>query len=539
MKKTLKFLSILVAFLTIFSSFAACDINTILSGGGETSVDIGEETTAGNTETTECIDGETTVSEGEETTEGVGEETTVSGCEETTEGIGEETTVSVGEETTTKDDILEVMPDVDKKDNDCIFYLSVLPDTNPMDHYWVEESDNDVLSLALYERQESVKNYLGVEVLASSAGSYLDYTEAFKTAVNNKAGGVDTLLTHVSAGVAGLLTGGYLTPFGDLPGVDLDADYWNKDFMEDLSVCDEYLLGFSDFNILNTHVIAFNVDLLEKYNDCFYKSVYQMVDDHEWTLQQFIDIAKLGHIDNGSVDKNQYGLTGLQWVPWCGFLQSCGVNLVEMNDKGMYEISYMNDVYKERTQYVVAALTELAAAKYSCVDYMSVGVPTVPFESGRALMTLTSTLDIDNYLNYDIYFGILPYPTYAKGEEYRSLQWGGYLAVPAYMENENMVGETLEMLSFYSKGVKTAYYQKLLGKQIADNPDDIRMLEIIWDSVCTDFGQAFEETCGNPLYMLPQVTSGMVSLTDFYNGRTVGGNTEIARFLRKVDKKYN
>ncbi|MBR3686146.1 MAG: extracellular solute-binding protein [Clostridia bacterium] len=456
-------------------------------------------------------------------------------------GDEEATTGGNGNETTTKgDETTEVMPDIEKKNYDSAFYLSVLTDSNPMEHYWVEESDNDVLSAALYERQEKIKNYLGVEVLASHAGSYMDYTEDFKTAVKNKSGGVDTLLTHVSSGVSGLLTGGYLAPFGDLPGVDLDADYWNQDFMDDLSVCDEYLLGFSDFNILYTFVIAYNVDLLAKYDDALNKSVYQMVDDYEWTLQQFIDIAKLGYIDNGAVEKNQYGLTGQQWVPWCGFLESCGVNLVEMNDKGTYEISFMNDVYKERTQNIVVMLTELAAAQYTCVDYMVAGTTmTVPFETGRALMTLTDTNLLDNYLNYDIDFGVLPYPTYDTNQkEYRSLQWGGYLAVPAYMENEDMVGETLEMLAFFSEDVKTAYYQKLLGKQIADNPDDRRMLEIIWDSVCTDFGQTFDEICGGTLYMLPQVTSGNVSLTQFYEGRASGGNTSITNFLKKIDKKY-
>ena len=462
-------------------------------------------------------------------------------CEGGKDGDEETTTSGNGNETTAKgDETTEVMPDVDKKNYDSAFYLSVLNDTNPMDHYWVEESNNDVLSAALYERQEKVKNYLGVEVLASLAGGFETYTEDFKTAVKNKSGGVDTLLTHVSSGVSGLLTGGYLAPFGDLPGVDLDADYWNQDFMDDLSVCDEYLLGFSDFNILYTFVIAYNVDLLAKYDDALNKSVYQMVDDYEWTLQQFIDIAKLGYIDNGAVEKNQYGLTGQQWVPWCGFLESCGVNLVEMNDKGTYEISFMNDVYKERTQNIVVMLTELAAAQYTCVDYMVAGTTmTVPFETGRALMTLTDTNLLDNYLNYDIDFGVLPYPTYDTNQkEYRSLQWGGYLAVPAYMENEDMVGETLEMLAFFSEDVKTAYYQKLLGKQIADNPDDRRMLEIIWDSVCTDFGQTFDEICGGTLYMLPQVTSGNVSLTQFYEGRASGGNTSITNFLKKIDKKY-
>ncbi|MBE6684451.1 MAG: extracellular solute-binding protein [Ruminococcaceae bacterium] len=510
MKKSFKILALLLSLVMMLSVFAACD-----NGSGD-----GDKT--GDEETTTTGSGETTVSGSESNNDS-----------------NSESDSNKGETTTKVEEVTEVMPDIDKKDYGAEFYLSVLNDTNPMDHYWVEESNNDVLSAALYDRQEKVKNYLGVEVLASMAGHFETYTEDLKTAVKNKSGGIDTLLTHVSSGVSGLITGAYLTPFGDLPGVDLDADYWNQDFMEALSVCDEYLLGFSDFNILYTYVIAYNVDLLAKYDDALNKSVYQMVDDYEWTLQQFIDIAKLGHIDNGSVEKSQYGLTGQLWVPWCGFLEACGVNLVEINDKGMYEISYMNDVYKERTQNIVTALTELAASKEVCVDYQSVTAPKVPFESGRALMTLTATINVDDYLNYDIDFGVLPYPTYDTNQkEYRSLQWGGYLAVPAFLEDEEMVGETLEMLSFFSEDVKTAYYQKLLGKQIADNPDDRRMLEIIWDSVCTDFGQTFDEISGNPLYMLPIVTSGTTSLTSFYEGRTNGGNKSIINFLKKVDKKY-
>lgn len=482
MKKSFKLLALIMAVIMLVAVFAACD----QSSGQD------EETTAGNSTTT---------------------------------GKNEETT--------------EVMPDIEKTNYDKTFYLSILPDSNPIEHFWVEESNNDVLSAALYERQEKIKNYIGVDMYASSAGAFQTYTEDFKTAVTNKSGGVDTLLTHVHSGVSGLISGGYLTPFEDLPAVDLEADYWNQEFMDAISINDHYLLGFSDFNILYTYVIAFNVDLLAKYEDALDKSVYEMVDDHEWTLQQFIDIAKLGYIDNGSVDKNQYGLTGLQWVPWIGFLEAAGVNLVEMNDEGKYQISYLNDIYKERTQNVVTMLSDLSAAEYTSLDFQTSAKPTVPFESNRALMTLTATIEIDDYLNYDVDFGVLPYPLYDTKDEYRSLQWGGYLAVPAYLESEQMVGETLELLAFYAEDVKTAYYQKLLGKQIADNPDDRRMLEIIWDSVCTDFGQTFEEICGAPLYMLPITTmAGQQSLAQFNDSRTGSGNTAISKFFKKVDRVY-
>ena len=460
--------------------------------------------------------------------EGTTDETTVNN--EDTNGSGDETTG-------------EVMPDVEKKNYDATFFLSVMTDVNPMDRYWVEESNDDVLSAALFERQEKVRNYLGVEVYATPTAGYQEYTEAFITAVKNRSGGVDTLLTHVSSGVSGLITEGVLTPFEEMEGIDLDADYWNQEFMDALSINDHYLLGFSDFNILYTYVVAYNKDLLVKYEDKLDKSVYDMVDDYEWTLQQFCDIAKLGFINNGSEDKNQYGLTGLQWVPWCGFLEAAGVNLVEMNDQGTYELSYNNEIYYETTQGVVNLLSDIAAAEYTNVDFGSTGPATVPFESNRSLMTLASTNELPAYLNHDIDFGVLPYPVYASNQkEYRSLQWGGYMAIPRHLENKAMVGETLEMLSFFSEDVKTAYYQKLLGKQVGEDPNDRRMLEIIWDSVCTDFGQTFDEVTGFCLYMLPSVTAspdkGGVSYAQYTKGRISQSKGAIKAFFKKVDKNY-
>ena len=103
MKKSFRILALLLAVIMMVSVFVACN-------GGEGTTD---ETTVNN---------------------------------EDTNGSGDETTG-------------EVMPDVEKKNYDTTFFLSVMTDVNPMDRYWVEESNDDVLSAALFERQEKVRNY--------------------------------------------------------------------------------------------------------------------------------------------------------------------------------------------------------------------------------------------------------------------------------------------------------------------------------------------------------------------------------------------
>ena len=443
-------------------------------------------------------------------------------------------------------DSAEKVPEtVEKKDYGSEFFLSILTDVNPLRYYWVEKSEGDAMSEALYARQEKVYNYLGVEVVASSAGTFTEYIESFRDAVLKRDGSVDCLISHVSYGVTGIVQDMYLKDFNELQGVDLDQDYWNEDFMDSLAIDGSRYLGFSNFNILYTYVITFNKDMFDQYAGSMEKSIYQMVEDYEWTLDEMISLAKLVSIDktgNGKTEDDVYGLTGLQWVPWVNFFQSSNINMVEANESGTYEIAFMNSVNKERTNLLVKKLKEFANSEYAYLDYQSTAAPKVPITSGRSLMQLASTYHLEGYLKYDVDFGVVPYPmfdTNQKNVGYRSLQWGGYLCVPSYVDNELKVGETLEVLAFYSDDVMITFYEKMLGKQVADVPEDAKMLdEYIWANVTSDFGQTYGDAAAYVLYFLPRVTrdtsEGGYEMMSHYNSFYKTTNRSIDSFVKQV-----
>ena len=470
---------------------------------------------------------------------------------------GSDTTADGKDDKNNKEDAtdaeVEATPDsvgIDKKNYDEEFYLSILPDSNPEKYFWVEEAEGDAMSEAVYARQEKVYNWLGVTIKEKSAGNHKTYIEPFKTAVTNKDGSVDTLITHVSQGVAGLVQEMYLQDFQDIPGIDIEQDYWNHEFMDALSIADNYYMGFSDFNILYTYVIAFNKSMLnslalETYSE---QELYARVTGGEWTLDAFLDLAQKGFQDKG--DKDVYGLAGMQWVPWIGFLHASNINYVDQNEKGEYKIALMNDVNKEKTANLVDKLKNFSSSSYAQLTFPvngSISAPEAKFTDNRALMYLSSTYSLVDYLDSDVSFGVLPYPMYdseqydpnAESLGYRSLQWGGNLAIPAYLRNPEMAGETLELLAFYSGPVQTTFYEKLLGKQVAEAPDDARMLEIVWNSVCSDFGQTFSDECGGTLYILPNVTwpgSGGQELVSHVASKESSGNKKISAFIKRVDK---
>ena len=448
-----------------------------------------------------------------------------------------------------KETVSEAIPEnIEKNNYNKEFYLSVLPDTNPIDYYWVEKSEGDAMSEAVYARQEKIYKDLGVEIIGKSAGSYRDYAPTFKTAVMNKDGSVDTILTHVSTAVASFVSEMYLQNIEDVPGVDLDQDYWNRDFMDSISIADNYFLGFSNFNILYTYVIAFNKDMMDQYAGSMEKSVYELVEDYEWTLDEMLALAQLVSSDrtaDGKTEDDTFGLTGQQWVPWIGFLHASNINLVEMNEKGEYAISVMNSINSEKTADLVQKLKDFSASKYGFFEFpsgSSIAQCRVPLTTGRTLMQLTSTYSLNSYLDYEITFGVLPYPMYDTAQKdvgYRSLQWGGYIGVPSYLNDPQMVGETLELLAFYSDDVMITFYEKMLGKQVADVPEDRKMLDIVWASVCTDFGQTYGEECSNILYFLPHVTwpDGGKELVSYLASFERTSNRSLMQFVKIVEKK--
>ena len=451
-------------------------------------------------------------------------------------------------------------PDVERKDYGDDFNLYVAESNGGIRLWYMDDDLNrgSALDEAVYQRQERVRKHLGVEFVRVnySDNGYNTYWKNVQDAVQNKDGTLDALITHVHGGVSSLISENLLYNLGELEGIDVDAEYWHKDFMNTLEINGEYFLGHSDYNIMVTYVIGYNKKLLDQYGAGLEKSVYDMVRDGEWTLDAMMNLAKLVYVDetgDGKSADDTFGLTASPWIAFNGFLTSSGIPMVSVNESGKYKIALNQDVYQSKANDLVEFFRNLDNAKYTYFSY-SVGTvsknPTpVALSSGRTLMNVLSTNQLESLLDFNLEFGVLPYPLYDQNQYksgtadlgYKSLQWGGYLGALSYMKNPALVGETLEMLSYYSENVKITYYEKVLGKRIADMPDDAEMLEIIWNGISTDFGQTFNDVGGNNsgvCYTVPQLMlpGNSQNLSSYLGSRTNKVETEFEKFLDSIEK---
>jgi hypothetical protein len=80
----------------------------------------------------------------------------------------------------------------------------------------------------------------------------------------------------------------------------------------------------------------------------------------------------------------------------------------------------------------------------------------------------------------------------------------------------------------------------MLGKQVADVPDDRKMFDIVWDSVCTDFAQTYLDECPSTLYFLCYVTwpgEGGKEPLSYLASFERGSNRQLQAFIKVVEKK--
>ena len=471
-----------------------------------------------------------------------------SGNEKHTEADSSETNATSVEQADTAESETEFSPDIDQKDYNTEFFLSIQPEHNTFHQHWVEESDNDVLSQAVFDRQQKIYSYLGVDIIGSATLTGRDYADPFKIAVKNKDGSVDTLLSHVYHGIDSFITGNFLADISSFSQINLSADYWDLDMMEDAAINGKYYLGKSDFNLLWTFVVAYNKDMMDKYADALDESVYEMVDNYHWTLDKMISLANMVYIDStgdGQSVDDTFGIIGCQDIAFCGFLHSSNINIVEQNESGAYVLSAYNELNKAKTTEIIEKIHGLAKSDYAWFWKYNEGHISIGLQSGRALLSLSDTKGhLPSYPNYDVRFGVLPYPMFDEAQKdvgYRTLQWGGYICVPTYLTDRNMVGDTLEMLAFYSQDVHVAFYEKLLGKQASESPDDTRMLDIVWDNLCTDFAQTYYGTLLDTqiLFIVPRLTyeDTTNNLASFVAGQEKTVNKKIEKFIALASKQ--
>ena len=390
----------------------------------------------------------------------------------------------------------EKQPAVAKKDYDEEFTVIYCADTFNKGYFFIEEEDRQAgndMDDKVYERMLKVEEYLGVDVIAENGGNFQEYTTPLKNAISAGDDAYQMVMTHVYMEVANLITSNYFRDFQEFDSLQLDADYWNYGLMDDLSINDKMYCGYNDFCLANCYLIGFNKEMVAEYSSTI-GNLYEQVRNKEWTIEKLMEYTSLVSRDNGDGnwdDQDTYGFACHAWVPLVSFQHAADIPIVKEGADGEFYVSPMVD-NAER----IVALDELI---YSFMNAESTytwnpfdGKPQLNLKSGRVMFEIVNNYSLVSTKEEDVKVGVLPYPKWDKAQaEYKTLSWNGVLGIPTTVKNDEMVGDAIEMLAWYSEPVCTAFYETLLGSKVADAPEDVEMLNIVWAGQVSDAGLVY------------------------------------------------
>ena len=384
-----------------------------------------------------------------------------------------------------------------------------------------KSGNSSVLNDVLYETNTLVEDHLGI-VMEYEYVEHVPGTSAlFKKVQPTVMSGDDVYQLCIidnMRNVSPFVTQDCSMDFYELKDVNLDQPYWNRKVIKDLEIGNCAYIATGDLCYYQVLPLYCNKDLL---TDSGREVPYDKVRNGTWTLDEFLSITAGLYRDNGDGKANNldtYGFAG-EWSSSADSMpQACGIRIVTRSDDGSFELTLYNDrflgMYEKLSQWAKNESTYL----YDWGSRENENI-AMNFLDNRSYFTQSELST--QYLAATFSVGILPLPKYDVAQaNYAHMNWGDNITILKTVKNVDMVGQALELMSYYSKTmVRPTYYDEVLQLRVSDAPDDREMVELICNTIVYDPGIAYGQECGelcSLIWLTRNVMSGKDDITSTY-----------------------
>lgn len=364
-----------------------------------------------------------------------------------------------------------------------------------LDFAFVEDLNGEVMNDAAYERLQTINEELGIEIDWYQPGIITTILPVLRKTVQSGLPDYDLLITHCAQDIITNISDSLILNWNDIPNTDMEKSYWHKSMRDTFEI--NGMLGYvsNDFLLKNVCSIFFNKQLQENLQ---LGNFYDLVSESKWTWDKLTELSIKGSMDiNGDGifdEEDQYGFVSeFSWMMG-GFPISADIYMVKTDGDGIPQII----VDSERTIQLFEKLYYLLRSNNASYgwDYKIEydpnvgGVPPIDFAAGKALFYNVILSLAPTFRSMEIDFGILPFPKWdEKQENYLTLNWSGFLAVPMTASDPDLTGKVVELLGYYSQqNFVPVYYDILLGQKISRDNDSMEMLDIIFNNTVYDLG---------------------------------------------------
>ncbi len=409
-------------------------------------------------------------------------------------------------------------------------------------YLFAEEANGDAMNDAIFSRMIKTEEFLNVDIAQELDLKYAEVVNKIKNTVTAGDDVYDLCLIHCIASVAELVTTGMLYNLDTLPNIDMTADWWNRERMDMLRLGKNTYYGVSDYVIPTPDAVFFNKEMIVDNN---MDNPYELVYEGKWTIDKFVDMAISATRDlNGdgqfTKDDDIAGVTADETSKYIPFVTGADQFITRFGNDGKIQLA-MNT---EKTFHIIESMHRMVS------NPGTVFIPNgfaeedmIQMHTGRILFRLGAVTMADVYRDCEIDVGILPYPKYDEEQEnYISQDWGDLMCIPLTIQNPDMVGATLEYLSWESENeVIPTFYDVTLSGKLARDEDTKNMLDILFDTIAYEIGGnyfGFSNGFNNLFYTVGNlvIQQNSADFASFYAKNEQAAQSTIDKFYEALEK---
>ena len=368
----------------------------------------------------------------------------------------------------------------------------------------VEEETGDVINDAVFERNLTVQDTLGVTFTYDiRPGLVSDYPEWLNVLNASILAGDDSYQLAGGYGyrLAKDSLGGNFHNLKTNPYIGFTNPWWPSNIIEAADLGGQMTLCFENIDPTYydvTYAMYFNKKLADDYG---FENFYDMVKRGTWTIDRMTEFAKQAakDLDGDGVmgEKDQWGNIG-EPLNTYAFMVGCGVAAVKKVDD-IPEFDMKNEHFYDAFTKAVNLNRDdkvtMFSDNFKAADVWA-DIIDPAFTEGRVLFNTAGLVRVTVFRAMETNFGILPLPKYDESQkEYNSMVSIGCansIAIPATADAERC-GAVIEALS--AEGYYTltpAYYDIVLKTKNARDDASSEMLDIIFDNRIFDIAYMFD-----------------------------------------------
>ena len=412
---------------------------------------------------------------------------------------------------------------------------------------WAEELLEEDLNDAIYWRNQTVQERLGVEIaqiaqegsFGTGNSTYIEWNNTLRNAVQSATHDFDAAMIYTGT-ASSLATEGCYMDLTELDMISLEKPWWNQNLMKEATIYNSLYfaggsIGYTQLSMAN--VMFFNKDLYaEYYSTSDKKDIYQVVRDGEWTIDYLYDLAagvwedndSNGEVSDGDIVGYLSGSGGASGG-MDSWIYALGCDLTKMDESIGEPVACFYD------DHTIQAYEKLVNLYTNNPGAFPPGVTRTEsnFVNGNVMITLGRMSSGASFRDCTFGYGVLPVPKFdVEQEAYRAIPevTSSMVVVLSTVEDErlDMVSATVELMAAESyKTVTPTYVDVVLKSKQANSPDDAEMVQLILDSMVYSFGWIFSSTHMGNMGKAFRVVDGSRDITQYYQTNQVAYETAL------------